>query len=323
MSNFGFYTGKEFFNLKLEKRMFLVDNILREKDSVIFIGGEKSGKSLLMFQLICSLTSGHPFLDKHNVNKPCKVTYLQLEGELEDSQDRFCRLIRTLDFNNDMFQFAFLQPLDLQNYKDMLEIQSKIEKHQPDILIIDPLYFAFTGDLNDNKVVREFIGNLRILKENLNCAIILVHHTHRIRTNKDGKLINEGDDALFGSSFLRAWPDHLLMFSYNKKNETRTLSCTTQRSGDVLASTILKLIQPNPLYFEEADKEPTKESTIISLLGNPKYKEGLTINQIEKHSKLGRTTIYKSLKNPLVEGVIVKTDSKPVLYKTNCTVYTS
>ena len=57
MSNFGVYLGKQFFGLKLKKRKFLVENVIREKDSVILVGNEKSGKSLLTFQLICSLTS--------------------------------------------------------------------------------------------------------------------------------------------------------------------------------------------------------------------------------------------------------------------------
>jgi len=62
MSNFATYSGEEFFGLTLPKREFLVDGFIREKDTVMLVGDEKAGKSLLAFQLICSLTSGHPFL---------------------------------------------------------------------------------------------------------------------------------------------------------------------------------------------------------------------------------------------------------------------
>ena len=69
MSDFGFYSAEEFFGKKLESREALIDQILHEKDSVIIAGKPKTGKSVLLFQLICSLTSGEPFLDRFEVKR--------------------------------------------------------------------------------------------------------------------------------------------------------------------------------------------------------------------------------------------------------------
>ena len=103
MSDFGSYTGEQFFALQFPPRCFLVDKFIKEKDSVIFVGEEKSGKSILLFQLITALTSKHPFLDNYAVSKACNVTYVQLEGELADSQDRFNRMIGSVDFDQSLF----------------------------------------------------------------------------------------------------------------------------------------------------------------------------------------------------------------------------
>jgi len=76
MSDFGFYSGDELFNKKFEEKEYLIDQFLHAKDSVILAGKAKTGKSVLLFQLIASLTSGEPFLGEFKVFKKCKVLYL-------------------------------------------------------------------------------------------------------------------------------------------------------------------------------------------------------------------------------------------------------
>ena len=298
---------------------------MREQDSCVFVGNEKSGKSLFIFQLVCSLTTQHPFIDKYNVPKQSRVSYIQIEGELSDSQDRMKRMIKTLDFNPDYFHLKFSPPMELENRGYALGLRECIMKHwkangcesgKPDVLIIDPVYFAFIGSLNDDKVVRQFIGNLRIIKDSLGCTLILVHHTHKQRWDYTGDKLDEGDEAIFGSKFLKAYPDHVLLFNYDKKEEVRILSCTTQRSGDIIKSCNLRLIEPDPLYFEEVDlKRTTSETYIVQLLNKPEFMEGLEAEQIMKQLDISRATFYNSIKKPLGQKVISKNNTRPVIYK--------
>src|SRR3990167_9501821 len=229
MSTFGDYFLDELLELNLPPRDWLVEGLLREADSVIMVGNEKSGKSLFIYQLISSLTSGQPFLDHYATFKPRKVTYIQLEGELTDSQDRFKRLNKTLEYEYRNCLYMFRAPLEMQDRSYAQSLQQYLLKKwngiTPDVVIFDPIYFTFTGSLSDDAVVRQFIGNLRIFKEALNCAIILIHHTHKQRWTTDGFTIEEGDEAIFGSKFFKAWADHILLFMYDKKRGIRTLSC--------------------------------------------------------------------------------------------------
>jgi hypothetical protein len=271
-----------------------------------------------MLQLICSLTSQQPFLNEYEIAKQCNVTYIQIEGELEDTVDRLKRMTKSLEFNPNLLQLIYTAPLELHRKAVVGDIYNQIiSVHKPDVIIIDPVYFAFSGSLSNDDIVRQFIGNIRILKTALNCAIILVHHTHKIRFNsKTGLPLEEGDDAIFGSKFLKAYPDHTLFFTYNKAKMLRTLSCSTQRSGDIVKECSLRLVEPDPLYFEITTEEPTKDYLVVELLRRAEYKEGLTPSKIMEKLAIKRTTFYASIKKPMRDGVLTKDDTKrPVIYR--------
>lgn len=281
------------------------------------IGGEKAGKSLLIQQLLFSMTTGEtPFLDHYEVTRPCKITYIQIEGELVDTQDRFKRMMKSLDFNKDNFQIIFSEPLGLEKKENMLGLIKTIKDfHLPDIIIFDPLYFCFNGSLSDDDTVRRFLGHIRIMKDEFNCAVLIVHHTHRIKFNqKTGKIIEEGDEALFGSSALKWWPDHLIFFTLDKNTLKRDFRCTTQRSGDILDHLELKLVQPDPLYFSNVEPEDMSNSLKIhTLLSN--HLEGLCQDEVCKQLNISRPTFYRDIKRLLHSEKIIKNNSKrPVIY---------
>ena len=317
MSNFKDYSGKELLELKLKKREWLVESLIKERDSVILVGDAKAGKSLLKQQLCCALTSQHPFLDKYKVTRPCRITDIQLEGELEDTQDRFKRMTETLDFDPDKYHLIFEEPLELGTVRGVNNLIRRIDNFHapevPDIIFIDPVYFAFKGSLNDDAIVRQFLGGIRIIKNHFGCAVCLVHHTHKMRFNyRTGEIIDEGDEAMFGSKFFAAFPDHVLLFVYDKKNDLRILSCTTQRSGEIASQTMLKLVQPNPLYFKEVDEQPSREDIVMHWLNL--VPNGLTVPDLETKTNLSQNTIYLSLKKLLGSDKVCKTKTRPVLY---------
>ena len=316
MSDFRSYSGEEFYSLVFPDRPFLVDGILKEKDSLLLVGSPKSGKSILIFQLICSLTSQHPFLDKYAVPRPCTVSYVQLEGKLANYHDRLIRMTHSLELNPSFMHYKYSGPINLLDKKQANRLCEEIKQFQPtlDVLIFDPLYFMFPGSLSDDAVVREVLGNLRIIQDFFGCAMIIVHHTHKPRLDTSGALIDEGDSASFGSIFLHAWPDHVMLLNFNKKTGLRTFTCDTQRSGDILTSLNLRLIQPDPLYFEPTEGQSTamKQTEILDFLrknGPSTYREILT------GMSLSESTFFYSIK-PLIVSKVVKKDSsfKPQKY---------
>lgn len=256
--SFSIYRGQDFQKFKFKPKEFLVDSMIHRGDTVMVIGSPKSGKSLFIKQLICSLTSAHPFFGKYQVADPTKVCYVQLEGEPLDTQDRFIRLSKSCPIVWDNLSIYYSAPLFLQDKHEVSEFIKNVEiGGNHDVIILDGLYLCFSGSLSDDTVVRQLIGNLRVIKNHFNATLVIVHHTHKVRFNQDGEAIAEGDEAVFGSQFLRAWPDHIFHLSVQKNSDLRHLQCSTQRSGMIETDIKMKLIQPDPLYFDVLDEVPT------------------------------------------------------------------
>jgi len=307
--NFGFYTGAEFLNLQIKPREWMVQGLIREKDSVNLRGEEKSGKSLLALQLCCSLTSGEAFLNKFKVTRPYRVSYILFEGELSDVQDRAKRMIGELSFEPDNFQLVYSPPLELQIDGVMENLRAKLLDFKPELVIFDPVYFAFMGDLSDNAVVRRFLGNIKVFKETLGCAIMLVCHPPKDRYSQDGNRLKGGT---FGSKFWDAWADHVLVLENDQKSGVRSLSCDVQRSGDITQQCALKLLQPIPLRFEVTEAITGKEQEIIRLFTEGGHTE-LTTSQIADKIGVQRPNVYPFI-NKIINRLNKREDGKRVLY---------
>ena len=310
MSDFGFYSGDEFLAKTFEERDTLIDCILHKKDSVILAGKPKSGKSILLFNLICSLTSGEPFLDEFEVKKPCKVLYIQLEGSLDDSQNRFNRMIGSLAFERSNFFIMFSPPLDMNNNNTMSrlidDIKHKMDK--PDVIIIDPIYFALGSgaSLSDDSLVRGFTGQIRILQECFDCAVILTHHFKKARRDQTGKILAPDDDDVFGSVFFQAWITHQFLFDYDKTTKARFMQCNVQRSGRIKDKIMLRLVEPDPLYYELLDVYPAKEEEIVKYLTNHADKR-FEAREIYEAINMPKASFYKLSRKLINEGKINKT----------------
>lgn len=314
MSEFGFYSGVDFISKEFPKKDWLIEGFIRERDAIILVGTPKVGKSVLTLQIICSLTTQHPLFDKFNILRACNVTYLQLEGDIADTQDRAKRMMKSVEFDATKFSIGYLPPLKLNEIKEAKGLIIDIEMiHKPDVIIIDCAYFAFRGKMSDDDVVREFLGNLRIIKDHFNCTLILIHHTHKIRKDQKGNVILEGDEAMFGSQFFAAWPDHILFFVFDEKTGTRILQCNTQRSGTIEPATKLRMVQPDPLYFQDVTNIDVFDSKLFQEMES--CKQMLDAQSWCNKTGIAKRTFYVTIKKLMLEGIITKDETKrPVKY---------
>ena len=119
----------------------------------------------------------------------------------------------------------------------------------PKVIVVDCLYMAFQGKLSDDEEGSNFCRNMRQLNDRYNCAIILIHHTHRAKRTDKGNVVDEGDEGFFGSFLWKAFPNHILLFS-NIPGRGKVLTCNTQRSGKIIEKIEMNFLQPTPLMFE-------------------------------------------------------------------------
>lgn len=276
----------------------VVGSYLWEKDVVMLLGSEKAGKSIAALQICAGISSGGLFLGKYQCKK-LPVLYLQLEGKKDETAMRLENMMRAVSVDPNFFFRAYKKflPLDIPEYCKALENLILSLPVLPKVLCLDCLYMGMEGDLNDNQAVRKFIANVSPLFEKFGLTVIIVHHAKRDEYF-EGKKQEKGDKSSYGSVFLRAYVDHIIYLDKNQ-DKTRTLSCSTQRSGKVSEAEKLVLCEPSPLLFKIQDKFSGSEETILWHLKTGNHSKADLI-KITGHAE---STIEKSIKTLIFEGM--------------------
>jgi hypothetical protein len=168
----------------------------------------------------------------------------------------------------------------------------------PDIIIIDSVYRAIAGKLTDESVINSFHHQMAILQNEFSCAILLVHHmTKPSYDPASGRKRERGDFDGFGSIFLSAAVDHVFRIEKLRKDEgeanDRILKCNTQRSGEIVNNLRLRLIEPDPLYFETISMYEKESHIVLELI--KVSRDGISVRDLIKKSSLGRTVIFSVL----------------------------
>ncbi len=309
-------SAKDFLSQDENPTSVLVDRLLWERDNVILVGSEKVGKSILALQLAFALTSKQPFLGEYPVSRECSVLYVQAEGKKGDTRDRIRSMMQVNDVNLDKLFIAYYPSLGLNTMAGLDVLVENIEEIgvKPEVIILDPLYQLMRGSLSDEEDARAMTANLRKLGELYNATIVLTHHTHKPIRTKEGDLIEEGDDAVFGSFVWKAWADHTLLFRMTH-GKMRVLSCSTQRSGRVLDKDELTLTDKPYLAFDRrADAGAPFEQLVKRTLDSVGEK-GATREQLIELTGLSLTSVEKSLRKMIQVGEARKDQShRPVRY---------
>lgn len=277
----------------------LIDGFLWERDVVMLLGSEKSGKSIIGMQMLSALSAGGLFLGKYQAKK-VPVLYLQCEGKKDETPLRLENMMKGVSLDKDYFirMYKKFLPLDMDVY--MHELSAEISKLpiKPKVMCLDCLYMAMSGDLNENEDVRRFIQKLSIILELHKMTCIIVHHAKK-EEYFEGKEVEKGDKCSYGSVFLRANVDHILFFNMNK-DKTRTLSCSTQRSGKVAENETLVLVEPSPLMFQIQGAYTGSEETVLWHC----TKARVTKAELIKNLGYSESTIDRALKTLIYSNKI-------------------
>ena len=309
--NYRVYEKENLLVVSEERLNPIVQDFLYEKDYILLIAREKTGKSILAMQLACAISSGENFLGTLEITKPTRVWYFATEGKDDDTKDRLIRMSHKVKINTDNLKLICSPGLRLNTNEGrgaMKELISKYKDELPNVMIIDPMYSAIKGSIRDDDIVNEFTYIVRFFADVCGASVIVVHHSKRDIRLQDGSVLELGDDAIFGSTFLKASVDHVFYMGKVARSENKFLRCDTQRSGNIIDSMELKLHEPDPLYFELVEKINGIADEIKKLLEGGKR---LSVKQLAKYIRVSRVSIYSNIKG--IEG-LKKELSRPVLY---------
>lgn len=183
---------------------WLVPGLLERTDRVMFVGGEGSGKSLLLRQFGVMCAAGiHPW--KRTRIAPLRVLVVDLENSEPQISRSLGRLVKQSDLQHGRLIFKIRpQGMDLTSRHDVRWLDELMRIHAPDILVIGSLYKAYAASEGRGKaseeaaeLVARAFDELRVRHD---CAVLLEAHAPH----------GDGDRAGWrpaGSSLWLRWPE--------------------------------------------------------------------------------------------------------------------
>ncbi|MBI1785566.1 AAA family ATPase, partial [Candidatus Sumerlaeota bacterium] len=190
---------------------FHIEGLLPRGGKMTISAPAKFGKSFLAIELGLTLAAGNCEFLGWKFGSPVPVHYLQVEIMDALMEARLRKLLETMPEGIDPDRAAdnfFVQEIaettpDLMNADGRTLAEKVIQRMKPEILIVDPLAFAFPG-LEENAA--ESMGAaLRYLTElgaRHKCGVILIHHH------------GNGGTGSRGSSVYEGWPDTDIQATY-------------------------------------------------------------------------------------------------------------
>lgn len=184
-------------------RVWVIPNLLAEREVCMITGYEGHGKSSFMKQVCVQAAAGiHPFTLREI--EPIRVLFVDLENPKMDNFEDFQRLAgiaRTHSPHDPGERMHILEsrPANLATDEGASWLIERVHAHRPQLITIGPLYNMMGEDASSEQAVRPVKEVLDLIREKYGCAIFIEHHVpHRSGDVRDVRPI--------GSSILMRWP---------------------------------------------------------------------------------------------------------------------
>lgn len=113
----------------------------------------------------------------------------------------------------------------LDNEKDVSMLRRGLDKHEPDIVFVEPFRQLWTGDENSSTEMATVVDTMLQVATEFNCGIILSHHERKSGPGEDGERMSAGR----GSTVLEGVVNVMENFESVKGGALRELSWSKAR----------------------------------------------------------------------------------------------
>ncbi len=268
------------------------------------------GKSSFSMQAATVWAGGQECLGVRPL-RPLKIGIFQSEDDEYDVanfRDRIrIGLAAELDWTPEQIQEAESRvtfcALDGSIGRNFIEhIRRKQAKHHFDLIVINPLFAFFGGDMNDGNAMTAFLrhGLDPLIKaEDTKCGCIIIHHTGK--PNKDA--LNQGEvfKAYLGSGsgeFTNYIRSALVLTPWNGGKLPGVFDLIAAKHGDKLA-------------WRDTDGKPTTKKTVCYANRLPEYQDKGMIFWVEPDE-----VQFAELKKAVNAAATVKTNQPPPIERT-------
>jgi hypothetical protein len=280
-------------------------------DGVGVIGGPpRAYKSLLALDMAVSVASGSPCLGAFAVPTSGPVLLYAAEDSSSVLRLRLQSLARNRRIDLEALEVLVITAgwLRLDQHEHQERLQATVARHQPRLLILDPLVRIHSADENASNAMSALLGYFRALQRTLGVAVALVHHTRK-------RLALGAGYSLRGSSDVYAWTDCLLFLQRSRDHRTLLIE---HRSAPGLGPLALELVNPEdpsdapclrlvsaPAHAAPLPPEDPPKGRILELLADSP--EPLTAENIRSRLHARKQRVLDLLRELTDQGRILRT----------------
>jgi len=181
---------------------WVIDDVAARGHLTMLSGKAKSGKSYLAAGLAVACAHGGGTVAGIKCHA-ARILYI----DAENGSAEVHRRVRLLGLDApDRFEIYGAAGFDLA--RDLGLIAKLVEKHRPELLILDSYRSLWGGDENDSASVSRALDPVRVLVHDRNVAGILIHHANRAGHQR-------------GSTAIDASVEHLLLLTHQEGDDDR------------------------------------------------------------------------------------------------------
>ena len=221
---------------------------LTRGSSMIISGGTGIGKSSLMMQVIIRWSLGLDFFGIAPV-RPLKIGVIQAENDKGDLAEAFQGVAKGLETTGDEMrrlqtQLEFRTESVRTGDQFLAYARRFIHRSKLDVIVADPLFSYFGGDLSDQGEVSVFLRNkLQPILHETKVVWIWMHHISKPQRKEGAEPLTtmELAHAGFGSSELANWAREIAVLHEVGQSKPRRFQLAFCKRGGRLPATSLNL----------------------------------------------------------------------------------
>jgi len=226
----------------------ILGDFFAKGEKMVLFARSGSLKSMLTKRLGMAMSIGNntKWLGIPTTKTGIKVIYLQFELSKARIHERFVIMTNKRPNTEGRFRIWNEPYLKIDTKEGLDILEAEIKELSPDVLIIDPILPAFTGNISDSTSVGLFRDALNLIADKYDLAIILIHHSRKSYSEDTANI-----DNMFGSMVLQAWPDVVINVQRGEKNRSElTIKFEKTRNSEDKADINVRVI-PETLEFKE------------------------------------------------------------------------
>ena len=281
----------------------IMAGLLFRKSMAVLGAPDDSFKTNWALQLAISLAAGIPCFS-YSCNKS-RVVCLALEGGEDYILQRIEEKIDAMELNKtDIMERIFVQDcseMRLDHREDAAEIEASISsmKPKPDLVIFDPITYAFNEDVRFSPAKAKMCRNLKGIASYINGVVLPIIHCRK------GSLDNNDMDDFLGTSILSAAAATRIKL-YRDEDRVNMYAKTRYADRPEMTSLVWKypLLEVVPAVL--APREECKKAVIVYLRKQESRQGtlGELQNNVAKDTGHNQKTVRGAIDNLEVEGKV-------------------